>query len=57
MADPPPRTADSPLDAEANAAARRCVESGRSVSVQRAIPPRLRYRELLDLRGKGEPTC
>ena len=43
--------------AEANAAARRCVESGRSVSVQRAIPPRLRYRELLDLRGKGEPTC
>ncbi|MDO4974453.1 MAG: ATP phosphoribosyltransferase regulatory subunit [Eubacteriales bacterium] len=43
--------------AAAQAAARRCIESGRSVSVQRAIPPRLRYRELLDLRGEEGAGC
>ena len=39
-------------DAEASAIAARTEElvaSGRSVSVQRAIPERLRYRELIEL--------
>ena len=39
--------------AETMAAVRQYTERGMSVSVQRAIPEKLRYRELLDRRGEG----
>lgn len=39
------------------AAARRCAAEGRSVSVQRAVPAKLRCREILDLRGKEGAPC
>ena len=38
-------------------AARRCTAQGMSVSVQRAVPAKLRCREVLDLRGKEGAPC
>lgn len=40
------------------AAVRELVQSGKSVSVQKAVPPKLRFREQMTLQGKGdESTC
>ena len=46
---------DKTPPARAASAARRYTEQGLCVSVQRAVPAKLRFRELVDLRGEERP--